>query len=379
MTAPVIVVGGGLAGGAAACLLARAGCAVQLIEREAQPTDKICGEFVSAEAQDYLRHLGLDLAALGAQPIAALRLVRGASVVSCALPFAGVGLSRRVLDAALLRQAERCGAEIRRGQSVSLQQDRAPIVLSDRDGAERRADVLFLATGKHDMRGLARPAVPAAPDLVGFKLHLRLAPAQRAALTGHIELVLLDGGYAGLQMVEHGIANLCLLVERSRLAQADGNWDGLLAHLRRAEPHLRARLVGAEAAMPRPLSIYRVPYGFVHAPRADDPPGIYRLGDQVGVIPSFTGDGMSIALHSAAVAVSCHLGGGSASDYHRRIRRDIAGQISRAGALYRLGGSAALQAAVMHLAAIWPGGLRLAARATRVPRRAVQRSLHAAE
>ena len=109
-------------------------------------------------------------------------------------------------------------------------------------------------------------------------------------------------GYAGLRPVEGGAANLCLLVDRARLRDAGGTWDGLIADLRRREPHLAIRLDGAAAMSERPVSIYRVPFGFVHEPGSDHPDGVFRLGDQMGVIASFTGDGMSIALHSAADA-----------------------------------------------------------------------------
>jgi flavin-dependent dehydrogenase len=342
----------------------------------------VCGEFVSAEAQDYLRHLGLDLAALGGERIEGFRLVHGASMAGCTLPFAGLGLSRRVLDEALLGVAARSGAIVRRGRRVAIRQDSirrdgGPIVLAA-DDETVETDTLFLATGKHELRGLRREH-RAAPDLVAFKLHLRLSPAQRDALAGHVEIVMLERGYAGLQLVENGMANLCLLVERGALLDAGGGWDGLLAHLRRTAPHLRLRLDGAAAAMARPLTIYRVPYGFVHAPAPrdapGDAPGLYRLGDQAGVIASFTGDGMSIALHSAVTAATCHLNGGSPAQYHRLIHADIARQIGRADALYRLGGGPLARAAVMRAAALWPGGLRLAARLTRVPRRAVERSL----
>ena len=374
MTFPVVVAGGGLAGAAAACLLARAGRPVVVVERQAQAVDKVCGEFISAEAQEYLGRIGIDLPRLGGHLISALRLVHGTASVACRLPFAGVGLSRRVLDEALLHRAAELGAEIRRGEVASLTQDRGPVVL-DVGGRELRTDALFLATGKHDMRGFRRVAAPS--DLVGFKLHLRLAPAQRDALAGHVEILLLRDGYAGLQLIEGGLANLCLLVERSRLQSAGGSWAGLLEDLNRTEPPLRARLAGAVPQI-APLSIFRVPYGFVHAPSAEDPPGIFRLGDQMGVIPSFTGDGMSIALHSAAVAASCYLSGADAAIYHRLIRNDIAGLIARAGALYRIGSSAPGRAMLMRAAAIWPGGLGLAARMTRVPRRAVAREAMAA-
>jgi flavin-dependent dehydrogenase len=372
MTPPVLVAGGGLAGAAAACLLAQAGREVTLIEREAGPVEKICGEFVSAEAQATCRRLGLDLAALGGHPIHRLRLVRGESAVACDLPFAGLGLSRRVLDAALLRRAESCGADIRLGRSASLRRTRDPIVVETADGAAWQPEILLLATGKQDLRAVRRHA-PAPPDLIGFKLHIRLARAQQAALAGHVEIILLRQGYAGLQMIGDGLANLCLLVERARFQAAGSSWEGLRDDLLAGEPHLCRRLGGASPPEAPPLSIFRVPYGFVHTPSAADPPGIWRLGDQMAVIPSFTGDGMSIALHSAAVAAAGVIGGQDAAGYHRQMRADIAAQIGRAGVLYRLGRAPAGQAALMRAVRLWPGALRLAARLTRVPQAAQAR------
>ena len=47
---PVLVVGGGLAGAAAASILAEAGRPVTVLERDRAPAHKICGEFLSGEA-----------------------------------------------------------------------------------------------------------------------------------------------------------------------------------------------------------------------------------------------------------------------------------------------------------------------------------------
>ncbi len=366
---PTVIVGGGLAGASAACLLAASGRDVLLFERNASPTDKICGEFISTEAQRYFTCIGIDLMALGGHKINAVRLAHRDRVVSCALPFYGIGLSRRVLDEALLRRAAQLGTEIRRGEAIHVRSARGPIVLDTASGGELQPDTLFLATGKHDLRGLRRKTT-ASNDLVGFKVHLRLAPSQSAALAGHVELIMLPDGYAGLQLVNDSLANLCLLVSNSRLQRVGGSWDGLLGDLLGNEPHMRARLAGA-VTVSGPVSIFRVPYGFVHAPTRHDPPGVFRLGDQMGVIPSFTGDGMSIAMHSAVLAAGYHLAGSQAADYHRVLRGDILGQIRRATALHRLTCSSFGRMALIRLAAIWPAGMQLAARLTRVPPRAL--------
>lgn len=371
----VVIVGGGLAGGVAAAMLAQAGRRALLFEREAGSSHKICGEFLSAEAQQYLARIGLDLGALGGHVITRLRLVRGHSVAEAILPFRGLGLSRRVLDHALLEHAAACGAEVRRGHEVRILRSASGVDVNV-DGIGRwKPDTLLLATGKHDVRDLRRQLVKPAEDLVGFKTYFRLAPAQTQALSGSVEVIVFSHGYAGLQLVEGGHANLCLLTDRAQFQQSGAAWDGLLRDLMRASAHLRQRLQGATPLLDRPLAIYRVPYGFVHAPLASDPHNVYRLGDQVVVIPSFSGDGMAIALHSAALAVQTHLSGRGAREYHQRIRADVAAQVARASALYRFGRSAPGQAMLIPIARAWPRGLQLAAAFTRVPPQAVTRVL----
>jgi len=62
----VVVIGGGPAGSAAALRLAQNGRSVLLLEKEPAAHDKVCGEFISSDAQRYLRELGLDLTSLDA-------------------------------------------------------------------------------------------------------------------------------------------------------------------------------------------------------------------------------------------------------------------------------------------------------------------------
>ena len=117
MPGPVII-GGGPAGATAAILLARAGRAVTLIERNASPTDKVCGDFLSAEAIEAIAALGVDIAALAPSQITNVRLVHGQRTATARLPFLALGLTRRALDEALLRQAELSGAMVLRGCPV---------------------------------------------------------------------------------------------------------------------------------------------------------------------------------------------------------------------------------------------------------------------
>jgi menaquinone-9 beta-reductase len=364
----IIVAGGGLAGAAAATHLAQAGRDVTLIEREANAVHKLCGEFLSTEAQAYLRQLGFDAAHLGGHRITHVRLVRGKNVITAKLPFEGIGLTRKSLDEALLTYAGRAGVTVQRGHAIRHISAEPDISVQVENLGLLQPKILLLATGKHEARGAARRGRPS--SLVGFKTYFRLDPAQRQALAGHVELLLFPGGYAGLQLVEDGQANFCVLVEAALLHRAGGKWPTLLEHLQYANPHLATRLAGSESLLVAPLSIARVPYGFIHRPAAADPGGLFRLGDQAAVIQSFTGDGMAIALHSAARAAQSVLSGGVAADYHRRLAADVSGQIRRAAALHFLLSTPYLAPVMFTAAKSFPKLLAVSAALTRVPERA---------
>jgi flavin-dependent dehydrogenase len=363
----LVIVGGGLAGAAAAARLAHAGKAPVVLEREKGPRDKICGEFLSAEAQAHLAALGLDVAALGGSAIGAVRLVSSRRSVVSPLPFKAVGLSRRRLDEALLAHAERLGASVRRGVAARR-------ILSGRletTAGDIGAASVLLASGKHDVRGARRDVAGADIGMVGFKSYFSLSQAMRRELEGFVEVVLFEGGYAGLQLVEDGVANLCLLVRRERFKAIGGTWPALFAALL-GEPHLARRLDGARELSARPLTIADVPYGFVC--RAEGPSGLYRLGDQAAVIASFTGDGMSIALHSAHVAADAVLAGAPAAEYHARLARDVARPVRLAHWLQRrLETWPGRHAAVLGLS-FAPRSLAHLAAWTRVPKHALARA-----
>jgi menaquinone-9 beta-reductase len=337
-----VILGGGLAGAAAAIDLARTGHAPLLLEREAAPHDKICGEFLSGEAVAALAGLGLDVRALGAVPITRVELWAGARHAAARLPFPALSLSRRVLDWALLEQAERAGVAVQRGQIVRRLDDLAGPVL--------------LATGKHDLRDHPRPP---GRDEIGFKMYFT-APALARTLAGTVRVVFFTGGYAGLQPVEGGRLNLCLLVDGAQYRQL-GDWPALLARLA-GEPGLAA-LADAQPQLARPLAISRVPYGHLAQPTRTS---IWRLGDQAAVIPSFCGDGMAIALESGRLAAAMLAAGADADAYQAallaRTRRPV--RLAMAAltlARHPIGRFVALAG----LAAV-PGALGLMARMTRV-------------
>lgn len=331
--APPLIIGGGPAGAAAAIALARAGHAPTLIERTTRPADKVCGDFLSAEAIGTLAGHGLDLDALAPAPITSIRLIHRRDVAVTRLSFTACGLTRRALDEALLQKAASCGVDVRRGRTARRIAAVGASLRIDCDlGEAIDAEAVFLATGKHDVRGAPRRT--ARSGLVGLKMYYTLDSRQAEALRGHIELVLFPGGYAGLQPVEQGRAVLCALVPAAAL-RANGRRCPLAA-LIDASPHLTDRLSGARGLLDRPLAVAGLPYGYVHTPHRDDLRGLFRLGDQAAVIGSCTGDGVALALASGGLAARAWLTGGTATSFHRKRRRQLVRQMGLAQLIHRL-------------------------------------------
>lgn len=372
-TVPTAVLGGGLAGAAAALHLARANHRVTLVEQSPAPRHKVCGDFLSAEALVHLQQLGLSPRALGAVPLHTLRLASDTTLTETPLPFPAASLTRFALDEALLQLASQHPAvTLIRGhavQSLTGSLSRQPWHIRLSDDLEFLAEQAILATGKHDLRGHARPAGRQS-NLVAFKLYVRLAEEQHLALGSAIELTLFPHGYAGLQPVEPDLegrprANLCLVVEQPLLRSVGNSWPSLLSFLLRSSPHLQRRLSFADTLLPKPLALSNIPYGLLRSTAASS--RLWPVGDQAIVIPSLTGDGMSLALHTASLAAQALLAGKSSADYLTHLHQTLAGQLNLATLTSRAVVRPFLQSVLGRAASFAPSLLGRLARATRIP------------
>jgi flavin-dependent dehydrogenase len=363
----VLVLGGGVAGCAASIALARQGRRVTLIEREPTPRHKVCGEFLSGEALEDLHLLGIDVASLGAVPITYVRLAASRRAAQAPLPFPAASLTRKALDTALTAEAINAGVRVERGRSVQALARTAPSLWQATldDNTTREAPTVFLATGKHDLRGYPRPEDP--QRWVAFKMYFRLAPAQFADLAHASELMLYPGGYGGIQPVEGGIANLCCVVQQRYLAPSGNRWESFLAKMQQDCPHLAMRLAGAEPLLARPIAITHIPYGYI---RATTENGLYCIGDQAAVIPSFTGDGISIALHTARCAVAACLAAEPAPLFQARLRSALRLQMRLAEVAADGLNNSFARAVLPFCLRVWPGVMRVTAKLTRVAQHA---------
>lgn len=355
-----IAAGGGLAGAAFALELARAGAEVMIIERTAGPHHKVCGDFLSAKAKALLGHLGLDPEALGGSRIGTLSLADRSSEVQAPLPFDALGLSRFRLDEALLDAAAARGIMVLRSTTVEgVDTNGAEVVVRTMSGSHQ-AKAVALASGKHNIRGIARQP----GSMVGFKMHLAPTTAARSSLSGLVRLVAFPGGYVGLCLVENGGLSLAWNIESTVLQSVGTSWSEQSVYMARASDHFGDLTSGAKPLWDKPLAISGLPYGFLRTTPLS--PAIYPVGDQLAVIPSFAGDGTALALASGIAAARAWLAGESGCAFQSRLVTRHRAQFRLVGALDCVIANPLLRRIGFSVAQRMPGVVTKLAAATRL-------------
>jgi flavin-dependent dehydrogenase len=328
----VAVVGGSLAGAAAATALARAGVRVVVLEKARFPRNKVCGCFLSPDALPVLRRMGMEeeLRREDPETIARFTLVQSnGSRVDADLPALVLSISRGRLDAMAAAAAESAGAQMRFGTTVlAIEGDLQRGFLLKGHGWEFAARAVVGAWGRYsplDGR-LGRTFIRRRSSLFGFGKTLTGSSdhlANRAAL--HF----FEGGYVGLSRVEGGLVNLAALASRAVVHEAHDDLEGLLGRLSRESAALARDLEGL-TAVPGPSLFSEPVYLGSHGALAGD---VLCVGDAAGVIDPYTGTGMSLALlfgDSAAAPLAAFLAGTLDAEglrrEHLRRHREIAGQ-----------------------------------------------------
>jgi flavin-dependent dehydrogenase len=355
-----IVIGGGPSGATAACALAAAGRDVVLLERSARPHHKVCGEFLSIETQMILHQLGIDPGAHGAVPVETVGIHVGRHQATAQLPFRALSLSRFKLDQALLNRAREMGADVRAGVSVQgVIREAGCWQIRLAGGRTLQSRHLVLATGKQGLRGLSDSRDT---SLVGLKMHLRLR--EPAGLARRVDLFMLDRSYVGLELVENGVANLCLVMTRGLAQQVGSGWPALCDHLIAASPQLAACIADAEPQFDKTLAVACPANGHLDH---EAEPEAYRVGDRLAHIPPFTGDGLAIAVASGTLAAQHIIRGLPPAAYLAAARALTAQPIRLAGIVSRLAAIRAGRALIIGGASLVPGLVAAVVRRTRLP------------
>ncbi len=290
----VLIIGGGLAGLSSAIHLSSAGKQVVLIEKRTYPHHKVCGEYISNEVLPYLRYLKADPAVLFPTQITKLQISNvDGSHCETKLGAGGFGLSRYCFDHFLYERAIAAGCTIvhQKVDSITFQNDVFEVHTS---GDTYRAKIVLGAYGKRAQldHALERPFIQKRSGWLAVKAHYKAEhPSDLVALHNF------HGGYCGVSKVERDIMNVCYLVNYDSFKGC----KNLSAHQEQVmfkNPHLKAMFSQSELLFDQPMTISQISFEDKEKVKGH----ILMVGDTAGLIHPLCGNGMSMAIHAAAIA-----------------------------------------------------------------------------
>jgi menaquinone-9 beta-reductase len=307
-TFDVVVIGGGPAGCAMALDLNRLGYDVALCDQAKFPRDKVCGEFISPGADPILEWLGV-LASIEALAPKRLKGVAISSYESAELEIdypvsteTGLRLSslsvpRYQLDALFLKQVQNAGVKVFEQHKVTDFVFDEGCVAGVHGWDENKTSFSLQAKLVVDAGG--RNAVSLR------KFNLKQEGNGKIAFSAHWQGVRLPDdycymhvsrpGYTGISSVGNGRANVVLVVDRSALGDEKAETlyhNVLMSNCRRYEMLQDAeRVESVRSVESLAFAVKPVPCG-----------GLALVGDAMGFIDPFTGEGIYLSLRSSQIA-----------------------------------------------------------------------------
>lgn len=393
-----IIVGGGPAGATAAILLAQAGWSVAVIEKQAFPRRKVCGECIAATNLPLLDALGIGpkFDELAGPELRRVGLFVGEETLIADLPqFAdsphpwGRALGREHLDTLLLQRAAASGVDVWQPWTLKHvahfgnQRKNCHLVDADHDAtAILSAPVLIAAQGSWEIDPFTEQRQHRSnrdSDLFAFKAtyrDARLAP-------NVLPVLAFPGGYGGMVLGDHEQLTFAFCIRRDALRSCREGNVGLpaalaaQAHVARSCAGVRHALTDASRAAPW-LAVGPIQPGIRSPWRRD---GVFAIGNVAGEAHPILGEGISMAIQSAwllceqLIPRRAELVAGQAGDeighrYAAIWRRSFTARIRLAALFAHIAMRPRATAALLPLLRRWPGllttGARLGAKVRRV-------------
>lgn len=306
-TYDVAIIGGGLAGLAAAIQLSKSGYAVVLLEKETYPFHKVCGEYISMESWDFLQRLGVPLTHMQLPEITTLQLTSpNGKAFTTPLPLGGFGISRYRLDNLLADIAKQNGVTIVQAtKATDVQYDNDAFGInytsSQYGSGKIQSAICCGAFGKRSnldvkwKRTFIQNKASRINNYVGVKYHIRTQWPEHL-----IGLHNFSGGYCGISKIEGDEYCLCYMTTAIQLKNCNNSIPQLQQQILYQNPHLKNIFSNSEIVNDFPITISQISFD----KKSPVEQHIVMLGDAASMITPLCGNGMSMALHSSKIAAS---------------------------------------------------------------------------
>jgi menaquinone-9 beta-reductase len=296
----VAIIGAGPAGSGAAIELARAGQHVIVFEKRSFPREKVCGGCLSGAAVARLRGFaGKDRPLPGVTALQ-ITFVIGSQRMVCDPHGATRIVLRSELDEWMARIAAAAGAEVHYGQAAGLVPSERGWDVTAGD-SRVHAGTILLACGLCSLPGKI--------GISGRAVKRRMIAQQWIQPVEHglpaagcIEMHWLRGGYVGLASQT---PDRCVVAMAAELPENPS--ENVWARLQRLNPNAPLWSILAADAPHRYAA--KGAAGFPWSPQRLGVDNVLLIGDAAGYEEPFTGEGMELAMCSAACAAQAILGG----------------------------------------------------------------------
>ena len=291
----VIIIGGGLAGLTSAIHLSKFDKEVLLIEKNAYPKHKVCGEYISNEVLPYLNSLGIDPLKEGAKEISKVQITTTKSnLIKGELPLGGFGISRYFLDDLLAKKAISNGVTILQDSVDSVDFKEGVFTIQTNKSGAFQGGVCIGAFGKRSTLDVKmnRKFIQKKSPYLAVKIHVKGEfPEDLVALHNF------KGGYCGVSKVENDSINLCYITEYSSFKKYKNITD-FQEQVIFKNDYLKEIFKESNPVFEKPLTISQISF------ETKNPVENHMImcGDTAGMIHPLCGNGMGMAITSAQLA-----------------------------------------------------------------------------
>ncbi|TCD10203.1 NAD(P)/FAD-dependent oxidoreductase [Pedobacter frigidisoli] len=290
----ILIIGGGLAGLTAAIHLQQVGLQVTLIEKQAYPHHKVCGEYISNEVLPYLNWLGIFPENLLPTHITDLQFTSSSgNSITTKLPLGGFGLSRYALDHHLYQIALERGVNILIDAVINTTYCDNHFLIETAGGKIFKANQVIGAYGKRGLMDVKfeRNFISKKSPYLAVKAHYRSDFSNNL-----VSLHNFKGGYCGVSKIENKQLNICYLANYETFKKHK-NIAAYQENVLYNNKYLKHVFEQSEMVFDAPLTISQISFEekepvFNH---------ILMIGDTAGLIHPLCGNGMAMAIHSAKI------------------------------------------------------------------------------